>query len=47
MKNGTQPAPASRKATHNPGWRSKTPHETIAVIAVIWSNGKLMQCTWM
>ena len=47
MKNGTQPTPASRKATRSPGCRSKTPPETSAVIAVIWSNGKLMQCTWM
>lgn len=29
MKNGTQPAPASRNATRNRGWRSKTPPETI------------------
>ena len=29
------------------GWRSNTPPLTSAVIAAIWSNGKLMQCTWM
>ena len=45
MKNGTHPTPASRKATRRFGCLSNTPPEIIAVIAVIWSNGKLMQCT--
>ena len=31
MKKGTQPTPASRKATRSFGWRSKTPPLTSAV----------------
>ena len=37
--------PGTRPAGY--GCLSNTPPEISAVIAVIWSNGKLTQCTWM
>ena len=48
MNHGNQPAPASRKATRRVGVTVEdVPPLTRAVMAVIWSKGKLMQWTWM